>query len=102
MLSGKLIHLIELHEEEIATSIIKAVRRHPDLVHTGKLPEAELQERGREILKNLGHWLAHGHEDKLAMDYESVGRERFAEHVPLHESIRALCIIKDRMVDFLG
>ena len=60
MLSGKLIHLIESHEEEIAASILRSIHRDPDLAHLGNLPEPELRERGRDILKNLGHWLAHG------------------------------------------
>jgi len=102
MLSGKLICLIENHEEELAASVIKSVRRHPELPHMGRLPEAELRERGQEILKNLGHWLAHGNEEKLAHEYEAIGKARCEEAVPLHESVRALCLIKDKMVDFIG
>jgi len=101
MLSGKLIRLIETHEEEIAASIIRAVRQHPDLAHLGTLPDPELRERSREILKNLGHWLAYGHEEKLAHEYERIGKERFAESVPLHESVRGLYLIKDKMIEFI-
>jgi len=101
MLSGKLIRLIESHEEEIAAGIVRSIRRHPDLAHLGRLPEAELRERGHEILKNLGHWLAHENEAKLAHEYEAIGRVRFEESVPLHESVRGLCLIKDKMIDFL-
>jgi len=102
MLSGKLIHLIEMHEEEIAASIIRSVRHHPELVHLGNRTEAEIRERCQEILKNLGHWLAHGHEERLAHSYEAIGKERFEMSIPLHESIRALCLIKDKMIDFIG
>lgn len=101
MLSGKLIHLIESHEEEIAGRVIRSIRRHPELVHLGRLPETELRERGREILKNLGHWLAHGNEEALAHQYEAIGKLRFEESVPLHESIQGLCLIKDKMIDFV-
>jgi len=101
MLSGNLIRLIESHEEEIAGRIVRSIRHHPELAHLGKLPEAELRERGREILKNLGHWLASGNEEKLAHQYESIGKLRFAGSVPLHESVRGLCLIKDKMIDFV-
>ena len=101
MLSGKLIHLIESHEEEITNSILRSIRRHPDLAHLGKLPEVELRERGQEILKNLGNWLAYGNEGKLAREYEAIGKARFEESVPLHESVRGLCLIKDKMIDFV-
>jgi hypothetical protein len=101
MLSGKLIHLIESHEEEIAASILRSIHRDPDLAHLGNLPEPELRERGRDILKNLGHWLAHGHEEQLAHEYEALGKVRFEEAVPLHESVRGLCLLKDKMMDFI-
>src|SRR5208337_4791039 len=101
MLSGKLIHLIESHEEEIAASIIRSIRHSPELTHLGQLPDEELLERGHEILKNLGHWLAHGNDEKLAHEYEAIGRVRFEESVPLHESVRGLCLIKRKMIDFV-
>ena len=101
MLSGKLVRLIESHEEEIAASIVRSIRHHPELAHLGKLPEPELRERGHEILKNLGHWLAHGNEAKLVLEYEAIGKVRFEESVPLHESVRGLCLIKDKMIEFL-
>lgn len=101
MVPGKLIRLIESHEEEIARSILRSIRHHPDLAHMSKLPDQELRERGEEILKNLGHWLEHGNEQKLAHEYEGIGRERFAEGIPLHEAVHCLCLVKDKMIDFL-
>jgi hypothetical protein len=101
MLSNKLIHLIESHEEEIAARIVRSIHHHPELAHLGKLPEPELRERGRDILKNLGHWLAHGHEGQLAREYEALGRSRFEETVPLDESLRGLYLLKDKMMDFI-
>jgi len=100
MLSGKLIHLIEAHQEQIVTSVIHEIRQHPDLTHMHKLPDAELRERGRLILENLGHWLA-GHQEEIGSRYETLGKDRFEENIPLTESVRALCIIKDKMTDFV-
>ncbi len=102
MLSGKLIHLIEAHQEQIAANVIHEIRRHPDLVHLQKLPDAELRERGQQILENLGHWLAAGHESEIAHRYETLGKARFEESIPLHESVRALCIVKEKMIDFMN
>lgn len=101
MLSGKLIHLIEAHQEQIAANVIHEIRRHPDLAHLHKLPDAELRERGQQILENLGHWLAAGPEE-IAHRYENLGRTRFEESIPLHESVRALSITKEKMIDFLN
>jgi hypothetical protein len=100
MLSGRLIHLIEAHQDQIAASVIDAIHHHPDLPHMRQLPDAELRERGRQILENLGHWLE-GHEDEIGSRYETLGKDRFEESIPLHESVRTLCITKDKMNDFV-
>jgi hypothetical protein len=101
MLSGKLIHLIETHAESITLRIVRDVRHNPDCVHLATLPEAELRERSREILNNLGHWLEFANEEKLDREYEVIGKARYHESIPLHESLRGLCLIKDRMMDFI-
>jgi len=101
MLSGKLIRLIESHEEEIGSRIIQDIRRDPGLAHLAGLPVAELRERGQEILQNLGHWLAFENEEKIEREYEDIGKLRYNEAIPLEESIRGLCAIKYRMIDFI-
>lgn len=101
MLSGKLIHLIEAHQAQIADSVIREIRNHPDMTHLCTLPDAELRERGQQILENLGHWLAAGHEAEITKLYETLGRSRFEESLPLHESVRALAMVKDKMIDFV-
>jgi hypothetical protein len=100
MLSGKLIHLIEVHHKDITDRIIREIWRHPDLVHIRRLPESELRERGQALLENLGYWLASRNEEELAMQ-EAVGKRRFEQSIPLDEVVRALCVIKDNMVDFI-
>ncbi|HTX37747.1 MAG TPA: hypothetical protein VME43_22115 [Bryobacteraceae bacterium] len=101
MLSNQPIRLIERHEQEIAAMIVHSIRHHPELAHLGRLPEPELRERGREILKNLSHWLAEAHDRQLAHEYETLGNTRFEEGVPLHESVRGLFLLKEKMMDFL-
>jgi len=101
MISGKLIRLIETHEEQINIRIIRQIRHDAGLTHLAGLPEAELRERGREILQNLGHWLAFGDQEEIERQYEGIGKIRYGEAVPLEESIRGLCVIKDEMIDFI-
>jgi hypothetical protein len=101
MLSGKLIYLIETHEEKISSRILREIRSDPGLTHLAALPEGELRERGREILQNLGHWLVSADEEKLDREYEQIGKARFQQSVPLHEAIQGLCLIKYAMIDFI-
>ncbi|HTT64594.1 MAG TPA: hypothetical protein VMG35_22240 [Bryobacteraceae bacterium] len=102
MLSGRLIHLIEAHQEQIATDVIREIRRHPDLAKLRLISDAELRARGQQILENLGYWLsAAGHEAEIRQTYENLGKIRFEEAIPLHESVRALALVKDKMIDFV-
>ena len=101
MLSGKLIHLIEEHWGEITARVLDQVRREPEMSHFRALPDFELREWGENLLHNLGHWLSAGNEEQLARYYEELGRIRFTEHVPLHESVRGLCILREKMIDYV-
>jgi len=101
MLSGKLIRLIECNWDQIMTRVIEQVRREPQMSHTRSLVESELRDWGQTLLQNLGHWLAAGNEEDLARKYEYLGRLRCMEDVPLHESVHGLCIIRERMLDFV-
>jgi hypothetical protein len=60
----------------------------------------ELREWGRELSNNLGHWLAGSNDDAIAARYQELGRVRFAAGVPLHECVRALCILREKMLDY--
>lgn len=99
MLSGKLIRLIERHQEEIGSRIIHDIYHDPRLTHLAGIREAELRQRAREILQNLGTWLVS--EEKIEHEYEKIGQTRYAEAVPLDESILGLCLVKYRMIDFI-
>jgi len=101
MVSGKLVHLIESHWEEIASRVIGQIHREPELSHVRGLRESDLHEWGRNLLENLGYWLSDGNEKDLAEKYEQLGKLRFEQNVPLHESVRCVCITREKMVDFV-
>jgi hypothetical protein len=101
MLSGKLVHLIEAHQQEITDRLIREIHHHPDLTHLRHISEAELRDRSQTLLENLGYWLAADNEDELAKTYEGIGKSRLESGVPLHEAVHALCIVKDKMIDFV-
>jgi hypothetical protein len=101
VLSGKLIHLIEEHWGQITSRVLDEIRRDPQMTHFQALPDIELREISQNILNNLDHWLAAGNEEALGRRYEELGQVRFAEHVPLHESVRGLCILREKMIDYV-
>jgi hypothetical protein len=101
MISGKLIHLIELHGQQIMSRVIGQIHRDPQMPHYQAQLEAELRDRGNSLLENLGYWLSAGNEEEIAGRYEQLGRRRFEEGVPLHENVRALCLIREVVLDYV-
>ncbi len=100
MLSSRLIRLVSDHWEQIAARALRQIRRDAKLHEMGSLPEADLRERAREILQNLGTWLV-SNEDEMSKRYEALGITRCREGVPLHEIGRALQIIKNCMIQYV-
>jgi hypothetical protein len=103
MLSTRLIKLIEGHWEGISSAVIHQIRSDSKLPMLRNLPDAELREVGRVILKNLGHWLTADRSEQADVreHYEGLGRVRFAEMIPLHECVRGLQIAKHKVIEFM-
>jgi hypothetical protein len=101
MLSGRLVHLIESNWEDIISGVISRIRRRPEAEHYRACVEPELREWGRILLENLGHWLTAGNSDEIAAKYEQLGRLRFESGIPAHESVYVLCVVRERVLDFV-
>lgn len=101
MLSGRLVHLIESHWEEILSRVLTQVRRDQHMVHYRAIVQSDLREWGQNLMQNLGYWLTANKEDELARRYERIGRERFEADIPLHETVCCLAIVREVMLDFV-
>lgn len=101
MLSGRLVHVIEVNSDRILGSVVHEIRQIPELIHLRSLPDQELRDWGQHILENLGHWMAAGSEAEVIRNYEKLGRIRFEESIPLHEAVQALLLLKEKMIDFV-
>ncbi len=94
MLSPRLIQRIEENWEAIAAQVIHETRRDQQVIHYHQLTEFELRERAHDVVKNLVNWLSTGREDDVALRYESLGRRRCRDGVPLHEVVYKLSLIR--------
>src|SRR3954469_10993003 len=101
MLSGKLVRLIESRWEEIIAGVISRIRRQPEAEHYRSCVEPELREWGGILLQNLGQWLTADREDEIAARYEELGRLRYQSGIPAHESVHVLCVLRQRVLDFV-
>jgi len=101
MLSTHLVQMIESHAEQITTEFTNRLHEDPGLANLKRLHDAELRRRANSILRRLGDWLEESDEKQIAASYEAVGRQRFEEHVPLHESVRGFQRLKDTTIAYI-
>ena len=101
MLSGRYVHLVETHAEEILNRTLEVLRRDPALVHLRLLLDHEHKEWGKDLLRDLDQALASGLTESLAKRFESLGERRFEQEIPLDESVRALSLFREKIMDFV-
>ena len=99
MLFNRLVQAVENHSDEIVTTLVTRVRKDPELRHLNALPDPELRQRASAVVTQLSTWL--GRDDNLARMYSDLGKIRFRQHVPLHECVREILLLKDTVVDFV-
>jgi hypothetical protein len=101
MVSAKLVHQIEDHWEAVSQRLLRLIRTSRGLPALGRMPESELTEACRRILRNLGHWLLSSSEEEIAIVYESVAKQRRREGIPLSEAIRGMQLMKEATLAYL-
>lgn len=100
MLSVKLIHLIEGHWEEITNRLIEEIRKHPEMPNLSRKTNAELREWSRNVLRDLDS-LSGSKKREVSLRFESLGRTRFEEGIPLHEAVLRFQILKNAIIGFV-
>ena len=101
MISTRLVHRIEDHWEQVSSRFCRLVRSSQDMPHFAQLPESEMTEVCRRVLRNLGNWLVSGSESDISWHFERVGAERHRSGMPLSEAIRAVQFMKDAAISFI-
>jgi hypothetical protein len=101
LLSTKLVQLIEEHWEEIATRLTREVHRNSDMRNLAIRPDAELREWCQSIVSHLGQLLIIKKDEEIRRRFEVFGRNRFQEHIPLHEAVLRLHCLQDIIVGFV-
>uniref|UniRef100_Q021N4 RsbT co-antagonist protein RsbRD N-terminal domain-containing protein n=1 Tax=Solibacter usitatus (strain Ellin6076) TaxID=234267 RepID=Q021N4_SOLUE len=100
MISSKLVHLIESNSDLIIDRVIARIHDDPTTTGPRTLMDFEMRELAQDFLLHLGHWLTGGDEDELKHRAERLGASCFGRDTPLHRAVRALCLLREKMLDF--
>jgi hypothetical protein len=101
MISAKLVHRVEDHWEQVSARFFRLMRSSQAMPHFARLPDSELTEVCRRVLRNLGNWLVSGSESDIAWLFERIGAERHRSGIPLSEAIRVVQLLKDATISFI-
>jgi hypothetical protein len=101
MISTKLLTMIEDHADQLTGGLVGDLQRHPRTGAYHHLAPAEVYNRGHDVYRNLGKWVARGSEREIESSYTELGRRRCQEGIPLSQVIFALILTKDHLVNYV-
>jgi hypothetical protein len=99
MLSTRLVHLIEVNGDQIIDRVAAQLRREPEITHGKAIQDCELNGLGHDLLHHLGDWLSTANGHDLARRYEQFGKLCFQQGIPLHEALRGMSLLREKMLD---
>ena len=101
MIALRLVHLIESHSEKLAESLVHKIQRSSRSADLKKVPPQEIQERTREVYRNLSDWILTKTDEDIEHIYVPLGRRRAEQGVTLSALCWALMMTEENLWDFL-
>ncbi len=101
MLAYRLVRLIEVHSEPLASGLLDRLCGCEKLPDYGRVPPEEFRQRVFEIYHNLGDWLLDKTESDIERRYTEIGRRRAAQGVPLSQLVYAIELVKEHLWEYL-
>jgi len=93
MVSKKLIHIIEKHEDELTRRWLKEVKHHTDTPTYHRHSEDELRQRVYNVYVHLTHFIEDRmNQEQVEKAYRALGAERYREGFRLSEVIKAMIL----------
>ena len=101
MIALRLVRLIESHSEELAESLLHKLERSTRAADLKKVPAREIQERTREVYRNLSDWILTKTDDDIEKVYQALGRRRAEQGVSMSALCWAILMIEENLWEFL-
>lgn len=99
MLSAYLVRLVEQHADTLTDELVADLQSNARTPTFHRLSRDELHHRAYTVYHGLGNWLANTDDPSMEAKFESHGRQRFHEHVPLSELVYAATLMKYHLRD---
>ena len=97
-LSGRIIHHIELHSEQLADGLLLRVEGCARLGQfRERVPAEDLRQHAYEVYRHLGEWLLTRSESEVEHRYVEYGERRARQGVPLSQLVLAMFATKEHL-----
>jgi hypothetical protein len=100
MISTRLVQLIESNADQLIDRVAAEIRHEPEMTRGTSIQDHELRGLGQDLLYHLGDWLSAGNSHNLAVRFERFGKLCYEQEIPLHEAVRGMCLLREKMLDF--
>jgi hypothetical protein len=94
MIASKLIELIELHADHLASDVARDLATNERTLGFHDVPLTELTHRMFEIVHHLGDWIGDPRSEPVQREFTEWGARRFDQAVPLSEIVYGIIILK--------
>ena len=101
MLSGRLVHMVENHAEQLTNGLIADLKQNPRTSDYHRLSDDEIHRRVFHVYHDLGEWLGTERQSLVEAHYTSLGKLRADESVPLSQVLYALIKTKTHAIEYV-
>lgn len=101
MLAYRLVRLMEVHSEALASSLVGRVAAAERCAAYSRVPEEELRLYVGKVYRGLGEWLLGKSEFDIEQHYREIGRRRARQGVPASQLVWVIALMKENLMEFL-
>lgn len=97
MVAEKLVELIEIHANRLATDVTQDLITNERTRGFRAVRRVDLEERIFRLFHHLGDWIGNRRSEKVQTEFTDWGRRRFDQGIPLSEIIYSIVILKQHL-----
>ena len=101
MLAYRLVRLIEIHSDALATGLLQRVQTSEFTRDYRQVPDSDLKSAVYEIYRHLGDWLLGKSEFDIELRYREIGARRADQGVPLSQLVWVIVLTKENLWSYL-
>jgi hypothetical protein len=101
MIAARMVELIENHAPQLAADAVGDIITNERTRGFRVVPRHELDARVFEIFHHLGNWVGAANERTVQVEFETWGRRRFDQGIPLSEIVYAVILLKQHLSRYI-